>query len=76
MICHVFDVFYISDYEKAVKKEEIRKSNQMPRHENVIKNFFNVEVFHKNDKNQEDCLGWITIMEKAGDDLRTILKEE
>ena len=36
----------------------------------------NVEIFHKNDKNQEDCLGWITIMEKAGEDLRKILKEE
>jgi serine/threonine protein kinase len=42
----------------------------------VIKNFVNVELFHKKDKNQEDCLGWITIMEKAGEDLRTILKEE
>jgi tRNA A-37 threonylcarbamoyl transferase component Bud32 len=42
----------------------------------VIKNFVNVELFHKKDKNQEDCLGWITIMEKAGEDLRKILKEE
>ena len=42
----------------------------------MIKNFVNVEIFHKKDKNQEDCLGWITIMEKAGEDLRTILKEE
>ena len=48
----------------------------MPKHKNVIKNFVNVELFHKKDKNQEDCLGWITIMEKAGEDLRTILKEE
>ena len=49
---------------------------QIPKHENVIKNFVNVELFHKKDKNQEDCLGWITIMEKAGKDLRTTLKEE
>ena len=42
----------------------------------MIKNFVNVELFHKKDKNQEDCLGWITIMEKAGEDLRTILREE
>ena len=48
----------------------------MPKHENVIKNFVNIEVFHKSDKNDEDCVGWITIMEKAGRDLRTILKEE
>ena len=42
----------------------------------LIKNFVNVELFLKKDKNQKDCLGWITIMEKAGEDLRTILKEE
>ena len=48
----------------------------MPKHENVIKNFVNVELFHKEDSNKEDCLGWITIMEKADVDLRTILKEE
>jgi len=49
----------------------------MPMHENVIKNFVNVELFHKEDKNKEDCVGWITIMEKAErEDLRTILKAE
>ena len=36
----------------------------------------NIELFHKEDANLEDCVGWITIMEKAGEDLRTILKEE
>ena len=48
----------------------------MPKHENVIKNFVNIELFHKKDAKQEDCVGWITIMEKAGEDLRTVLKEE
>ena len=48
----------------------------MPKHENVIKNFVNIELFHKKDVNLEDCFGWITIMEKAGQDLRTILKAE
>ena len=48
----------------------------MPKHENVIKNFVNVELFHKEDSKKEDCLGWITIMEKAGEDLRKVLKEE
>ena len=42
----------------------------------MIKNFVNVELFHKKDLKQEDCLGWITIMEKGGKDLRKILKEE
>ena len=65
-----------SDFKTAVKKEESGKQNQMPRHENVIKNFVNVELFHIKDKEQEDCLGWITIMEKADEDLRAVLKEE
>ena len=69
-------IFYILDFETAVGEEESGNENQIPKHENVIKNFANVEIFHKNDKNQEDCLGWVTIMERAGEDLRKILKEE
>ena len=42
----------------------------------MIKNFVNVELFHEDDTNQEDCLGWITIMEKADTDLRTVLKQK
>ena len=68
--------FNFSDFEKAVKKDESEKANQMPKHENVIKNFVNIELFHKKDLKKEDCVGWITIMEKAGEDLRTVLKEE
>ena len=48
----------------------------MPKNENIIKNFVNIELFHKKDLKKEDCIGWITIMEKADEDLRTILKEE
>ena len=48
----------------------------MPKHENIIKNFVNIELFHKKDLKKEDCIGWITIMEKADEDLRTVLKEE
>ena len=65
-----------SDFVAAVDEEESGNENQIPKHVNVIKNFVNVELFHKKDKNQEDCLGWITIMEKAGEDLRSILKDE
>ena len=67
-------IFYSLDFETATDKEEPGNDNQIPKHENVIKNFVNVELFHKKDKNQADCLGWITIMEKAGEDLRSILK--
>ena len=48
----------------------------MPKNENIIKNFVNIELFHKKDLKKEDCIGWITIMEKADEDLRTVLKEE
>jgi len=48
----------------------------MPKHENIIKNFINIELFHKKDLKKEDCIGWITIMEKAEKDLRTVLKNE
>ena len=48
----------------------------MPKHENIIKNFINIELFHKKDLKKEDCIGWITIMEKADEDLRTVLKDE
>ena len=48
----------------------------MPKHENIIKNFVNIELFHKKDLKKEDCIGWITIMEKAEEDLRTVLKNE
>ena len=37
----------------------------------------NIEIFHNGDSNGEDrkdCLGWITIMEKADVNLRTMLK--
>ena len=71
-----FLILIFLDFEKAIEKEKSGNENQIPKHENVIKNFVNVELFHKKDKDQEDCLGWITIMEKAGEDLRTILKEE
>ena len=47
----------------------------MPLHENVIRNYVNVEIFYKNDLKEEDCVGWITIMEKADEDLRTVLKD-
>ena len=48
----------------------------MPVHEKVIRNFVNVEIFYEEDLEKEDCVGWITIMEKADEDLRTVLKEE
>ena len=48
----------------------------MPEHENVIRHVVNIELFHKADSKKEDCIGWITIMERADQDLRTVLKAE
>ena len=67
---------YFLDFEKAIDKKDSGKQNQIPKHQNVIKNYANVELFHKKDKNHEDCLGWITIMEEADEDLRTVLKKK
>ena len=46
----------------------------VPIHENVVRNFANVEIFDAGDKNEEDCLGWITIMEKCETNLWEKLK--
>ena len=35
-----------------------------------------MEIFSSHDKNKEDCIGWITIMEKCDSDLRSRLKKE
>lgn len=48
----------------------------MPVHENVIRNLANIEIFDVNDEREEDCLGWVTIMEKCDKNLRTLLKNE
>jgi serine/threonine protein kinase len=71
-----------SDFAKARDKawdkdeNDEKKHNQMPKHKNVIKNYVNFELFHKKDVDKEDCLGWVTVMEKANGTLKTILKQE
>jgi hypothetical protein len=63
---------WTDNFKKLISKKE----NLIPKHENVIKNFVNIELFHKEDSKKQDCLGWITIMEKGGEDLRKTLKKE
>ncbi|CBY31699.1 unnamed protein product [Oikopleura dioica] len=86
---HIFDAFLftarfgvnelnwkthlISDFEKAENRAD---KAVVPIHENVVKNFANVELFQIGDDNEEDCLGWITILEKCDGNLRTELKNE
>ena len=47
-----------------------------PIHENIIQNYANVELFQIDDNSEEDCLGWITILEKCETNLRNELKNE
>ena len=68
--------FIFADFEEATDKEKFGNQNQIPRHDNIIKNFVNIELFHKEDVKQEDCIGWITIMEKGEEELRQILRNE
>ena len=48
----------------------------IPSHDNVIKNFVNIEIFAADDLNNSDCLGWITLMEHCDIDLRKELRKE
>ncbi|CBY15060.1 unnamed protein product [Oikopleura dioica] len=63
----------ISDFEKATKNRS-DDALVVPVHENVIRNFANIEIFDSGDKEEEDCLGWISIMEKCDGNLREKLK--
>ena len=46
----------------------------VPIHRNVVRNFANIEIFDAGDRNKEDCLGWITIMEICDSNLWNKLK--
>ena len=48
----------------------------MPIHENVVRHYANVEIFNSGDENEEDCLGWISIMEKCDGSLREELERD
>ena len=48
----------------------------VPIHENIVRNFANFELYIAGDEKEEDCLGWITVMEKCDGDLQTALKND
>ncbi|CBY15343.1 unnamed protein product [Oikopleura dioica] len=62
-------------FEKAEDDNEDEKA-VVPIHENIVQNFANIELFQNDDENEEDCLGWITILEKCDGNVRTELKNE
>ena len=66
---------FFSDFEKAEDRNEDDKA-VVPIHENVVKNYANVELYQIGDDNEEDCLGWITILEKCDRNVRNELKNE
>ena len=62
------------DYREAENMENDDKA--IPFHKNIIRNFANIEAYLKNDKMKENCLGWITLMEKCNGCLRAELKKD
>ena len=63
-----------TEFRKATKDDF--SEDTIPIHPNVIKNIANVELFYTHDKDYEDCLGWITLMEKGRDNLHHLLRNE
>ena len=61
-------------FRKATK--ENFSENSIPIHPNVIRNIANVELFYTHDEDYEDCLGWITLMEKGEHNLHRLLRNE
>ena len=76
-----FYIYYLIesdlDFEAATGYDEKYPDDDsvVPVHDNVIKNFANMEIYDAEDENKEDCLGWITIMEKCDRNLREKLKK-
>ncbi|CBY40045.1 unnamed protein product [Oikopleura dioica] len=62
-------------FEKAEDNNNDNKA-VVPIHENVVQNFANIEIFQIDDNNEEDCLGWITILEKCDKNIRNELKND
>ncbi|CBY15690.1 unnamed protein product [Oikopleura dioica] len=76
-----FKTHLISDFGKATdyeyrKDQKNNEASVVPIHENIVRHFANIEIFDSGDKNEEDCLGWITIMEKCDGNLRTKLEND
>jgi len=56
--------------------EDDNSEDTIPTHPNVVKNIANIELFYTHDEDYEDCLGWITLMEKGEHNLHYLLREE
>jgi len=67
--------FFFLDFEKAEDENKDEKA-VVPIDENIVQNYANMELFQNDDENDEDCLGWITILEKCDTNVRNELKNE
>ena len=65
----------VLDFGTAIDHEK-DDASVVPVHTNIIRNFANFELYNSGDEKEEDCLGWITVMEKCERDLQTALKNE
>ena len=62
----------VLDFQKA-ENDNNDDSKVIPVHDNVIKNYANVELYFTID--DKDCIGWVTIMELCDSNLRDELKK-
>ena len=73
--CNHLHFFHYLDFKTATDTK-VDNDQTAPIHENVVRNFANIEIFDCDDENKEDTLGWITIMENCESDLQRALKLE
>ncbi|CBY42905.1 unnamed protein product [Oikopleura dioica] len=84
---HIFDAFLFTSNFGAnelkwktnlISAEDKNEDDKavVPIHENIVQNYANIELFQIDDENEEDCLGWITILEKCDKNVRAELKNE
>ena len=52
----------------------LENADEMPLHKNVVFHYANVEFFLARDINQEDCIGWMTLMFNNDQTLRPLLE--
>jgi len=72
---YVYKINLFSNYVRADGSNN-DNDKSIPVCDFIVKNYANIEIFHTSDCYKIDCLGWITIMEKCGEHLRSKLKSE
>jgi len=68
------EILFFQDFDIANAMNE--DTETMPFHDNIVRNFGNIEIYQKLDTEKKDCLGWITLMEKCNGSLREKLRAD